>query len=128
MSEFSNTKDWYGMSDSAIIREVAAFLKQTRLKKNYTQEELAEKAGINRTTISDLEHGRAISLTTFIQLLRALEQLDMLDPFTEKNTISPLLMAKLEEKKRKRASSSKKIKRKTKKSVNRKKQNANTKR
>ncbi len=116
MTEFSNKKDWYSMSENAIIKEVAAFLKQARLKKNYTQEQLAKKAGINRSTLSDLErHGRPISLITFIQVLRALDQLELLDHFTEKNIISPLEMAKLEAKKRKRASPVKKVSAKNKK-------------
>ena len=34
--------DWYGMSDSAIIAELGNRLKSYRLRKNYTQEELAQ--------------------------------------------------------------------------------------
>ena len=104
MSENSIKKDWYGMSDNAIIREMAAFVKQCRLKKNYTQTGLSEKAGISRSTLSDFEHGNPVSLTSFIQLLRALNQLELLNDFTERTVISPLQMAKLEAKKRKRAS------------------------
>jgi transcriptional regulator with XRE-family HTH domain len=100
-----NKKDWYSMSDSAIIRELGTFIKETRLKKNYTQGDLAEKAGVHRVTLSEFEHGLRGSLTTFIQLLRALDELDTLDSFLISTEISPLEMAKLEAKKRKRASS-----------------------
>jgi transcriptional regulator with XRE-family HTH domain len=93
------------MSDSAIIRELGTFIKETRLKKNYTQGDLAEKAGVHRVTLSEFEHGLRGSLTTFIQLLRALDELDTLDSFLISTEISPLEMAKLEAKKRKRASS-----------------------
>jgi transcriptional regulator with XRE-family HTH domain len=105
MSDKYNKKDWYSMSDSAIIRELGTFIKETRLKKNYTQGDLAEKAGVHRVTLSEFEHGLRGSLTTFIQLLRALDELDPLDSFLISTEISPLEMAKLEAKKRKRASS-----------------------
>jgi transcriptional regulator with XRE-family HTH domain len=105
MSDKYNKKDWYSMSDSAIIRELGTFIKETRLKKNYTQGDLAEKAGVHRVTLSEFEHGLRGSLTTFIQLLRALDELDTLDSFLISTEISPLEMAKLDAKKRKRASS-----------------------
>lgn len=104
MSDKYNKKDWYSMSDSAIIRELGTFIKETRLKKNYTQGDLAEKAGVHRVTLSEFEHGLRGSLTTFIQLLRALNELEALDVFLLLTEISPLEMAKLEAKKRKRAS------------------------
>jgi putative transcriptional regulator len=108
MSDFYN-KDWYSMSDMAILKDLSEFIKQLRLKKNYTQSSLAEKAGIHRITLSEFEHGtRSVSLTTFIHLLRALNELELLDAFKPRPTISPLQMVKLEGKKRQRASSVKK--------------------
>lgn len=104
MSENSVKKDWYSMSENAIIREMAAFIKQVRLKKNITQGQLSEKAGISRSTLSDFEQGNPVSLTTFIQLLRALDQLPLLEYFAARTVVSPLQLAKLEAKKRKRAS------------------------
>ena len=99
-----NIKDWYSMSNGAIIKELGSFIKQTRLKKNYTQNFLSSKAGVHRVTVSEFEQGLRGSLTTFIQLLRALNELEVLAAFKISNTISPLQMAKLEAKKRKRAS------------------------
>jgi putative transcriptional regulator len=104
MSDKYNIKDWYSMSDSAIIRELGSFIKESRLKKNYTQSNLAEKAGLHRVTLSEFEQGLRGSLTTFLQLLRALEELNTLDSYILSTDISPLEMAKLEAKKRKRAS------------------------
>lgn len=104
MSDKYNIKDWYSMSDNAIIRELGSFIKESRLKKNYTQNSLAEKAGIHRVTLSEFEQGLRGSLTTFIQLLRALNELNTLDAYILSTEISPLQMAKLEAKKRKRAS------------------------
>ncbi len=109
--------DWYSMSDKAILQEIAVFIKETRLKKNYTQNELAVKAGIHRITLSEFEHGLRGSLTTLIQLLRALNELETLEVFKISNTISPLQMAKLEAKQRKRASTPRSSKLKSKKTV-----------
>lgn len=96
--------DWLGMSDQAIVRELGFFLKETRLKKNLTQIALAEKAGIHRVTLNEFELGKRGSLKSFIQVLRALNELELLEVFKVKTVISPLVMAKMEAKKRKRAS------------------------
>lgn len=96
--------NWYSMSDSAIIRELGSFIKEMRLKKNYTQSDLALKAGMHRVTLSEFEQGERGSLTAFIQLLRALDELETLNTFVRTNVISPIALAKLEVKKRKRAS------------------------
>jgi putative transcriptional regulator len=109
MSENGYTQGWYSMSDQAIIRELGVFVKETRLKLNYTQNDLAEKAGVHRVTISEFEHGlRSVSLITFIELLRALGVIEALEVFKVRTTISPLQIAKLEAKKRQRASSPRK--------------------
>lgn len=109
MLEKSYNKNWFSLSDQAIIRELGVFIKEARLKLNYTQNDLAEKAGVHRVTISEFEHGvRSISLITFIELLRALDMLDLLDIFKARTVISPLQMAKLEAQKRQRASKDRK--------------------
>lgn len=38
-------------------------VKKIRLEKHMTQEELAEKSGISRTTISDIENQKELNLT-----------------------------------------------------------------
>ena len=92
------------MSDPAILKELGEQLKSLRLQKNITQEEMAKKVGLNRVTIGEIEKGRASSLLSFIQLLRGLDQLDLLNNFTAVPIISPIQMAKLQSKKRQRAS------------------------
>lgn len=92
------------MSDPAILKELGQQLKAIRLQKNTTQEEMAQKIGLNRVTIGEIEKGRPSSLLTFIQLLRGLDKLDLLNSFTSVPSISPIQMAKLQTKIRKRAS------------------------
>jgi DNA-binding XRE family transcriptional regulator len=92
------------MADPAIVKEICHSFKQMRLSKNLTQAELAQKAGLNRVTISRMEAGRAATLLTVVQVLRALDKLDILDIFREESKISPLQLLKLQEKQRQRAS------------------------
>ena len=81
METHTPSPDWYSMSDLAIVKELCGILKQVRLQQNITQEQLAVKAGLSRSAISKMETGRsAVELLTVIQVLRALQQLHLLDP------------------------------------------------
>lgn len=95
------------MSDDAIIHSIGDFVRHQRLQKNITQKDLADKAGINRTTLSDLELGRRCQLVTMIQVLRILNQLHVFESFEIKQQISPIKLAEMEMKKRQKASGSK---------------------
>lgn len=103
----SNNFDFNLMSDLAIAQQVGNFVKNTRIQQNLTQDQIAKKTGLNRSTISEIENGRQSSFVSIIQILRALGQLDLLDVFSVKTLVSPLEIAKLEAKKRKRASKNK---------------------
>ena len=94
----------YKMSDDAIIQTIGDFVKHHRLQQNITQKNLAEKAGINRTTLSDLELGKRSQLITLIQVLRILNKLHVFESFEVKQQISPIKLAEMEMKKRQKAS------------------------
>ncbi len=94
----------YKMSDDAIIQTIGYFVKHHRLQQNITQKSLAEKAGINRTTLSDLELGKRNQLITLIQVLRILNKLHVFESFEVKQQISPIKLAEMEMKKRQKAS------------------------
>ena len=96
----------YRMSDDAIIHTIGDFVRHQRLQQNITQKDLADKAGINRTTLSDLELGRRCQLVTLIQVLRILNQLHVFESFEVKQQISPIKLAEMEMKKRQKASRS----------------------
>jgi transcriptional regulator with XRE-family HTH domain len=93
-----------GMSDDAIIHLIGDFVKHHRLQLNIKQKDLAEKAGINRTTLSDLEMGKRCQLITLIQVLRILNKMHVFESFEVKSQISPILLAEMEMKKRRKAS------------------------
>lgn len=96
--------EWLSMTDTAIIGKIGHFIKHHRLEQNKTQIQLAKEAGLNQWTLSQVENGKAITLSSLIQLLRALDVLYVLDHFEVTNEISPIEYAKLQKKKRKRAS------------------------
>lgn len=97
--------DWVQMTDFAIMEQIGRYIKQTRLGLNKTQQQVAEDSGLNRWTISQIENGESVTLTSFIQVLRALNTLHVLDNFTITEQISPLAYAKLKKEQRERASS-----------------------
>ena len=94
--------NWHSLSDRAIVRELGLAIRQMRLQANLTQQEVASKAGLDRVTISKLENGGSASLITLIQILRVVDQLDVLNAFHEGGSTSPLQAAKLQGKTRQR--------------------------
>jgi len=94
----------YGQSDKALLRDLGQRLRQARLRRNLSQQELAEKAGLNRTTISEYERGASTSTLTLVQVLRALERLEELENFLPDPGPSPLELAQRQGHQRQRAS------------------------
>lgn len=105
MTHFSNT-NWGSLSDNAILEQLGSFIKAVRLGQNRSQSEVAEAAGISRSTLSLLERGEGVNLATLIQVLRVLDRLNALDGFQIEETVSPLELAKQKREQRQRASRS----------------------
>lgn len=103
MTEISNILT-YSMNDNAIIDIFSNYIKHHRILQNKTQSQLAEEAGVNRSTIVEFEKGKRCNMITFVQLLRALNLLHILENFKITREISPMLLAEQEQKYRKRAS------------------------
>lgn|SRR5690554_6220915 len=97
MNEISYT------NDQTILKQIGSFVRQTRIRQHITQNELAEKAAISRSTLSLLERGESISLDNLIKILRILDALYVLEHFQTTDTSSPLQLAKQEKAQRKRA-------------------------
>jgi transcriptional regulator with XRE-family HTH domain len=97
-------KTWDSMNDMALAEQIGSFIKHHRMEQNKTQDMLANAAGISRSTLSLLERGKTVTISTLMQVLRVLDQLNVMEVFTVQQTISPLALAKMEKKKRKRAS------------------------
>lgn len=101
MTEISHIY-WDAMSDKALAQHIGSFVKYHRMEQNKTQDALAGAAGISRSTLSLLERGETVTLATLLQVLRVLDQLNVMEAFTFTETVSPLALAKLEKNKRKR--------------------------
>lgn len=102
MNELSY-KNWASMSDKALVEAIGTFVKTHRLNQNRTQNEVAQAAGISRSTLSLLERGEKIALGSLIRVLRILDVLYVMDAFEVSDEISPVAYAKLQKKKKKRA-------------------------
>jgi putative transcriptional regulator len=91
------------MTASAFAEEIGERLKQARLNRDLTQSEVAVLAGVARKTVLNAEKGK-VQLEILIAIMMALDLTDQIDLFLPKQEISPLQLAKLQGKKRQRAS------------------------
>ena len=92
----------YFMSDKAIVKQLGRYLKQMRLNSDMSQLQLAERSGLSRATVSNLENGRGGTMESFVVYLRHVQQLDTLDVFRQESIVSPMAMQRLLSKQRKR--------------------------
>lgn len=95
--------DFYSLSDNAIETLLGRRIKALRLRKNITQQALAEATALSLNSIKALESGRA-KLSTLIAVLRELGALEQLEHFIPEASISPLQLAKMQGHARTRAS------------------------
>lgn len=96
------------LTDSAIMQLMGNFIKEKRLQQNKTQQQIADAAGVDRTTLLKMENGSGGNILSFIQIMRAIGELGMFTNFEIKEDISPLLLAKMMQQKKQRASNASK--------------------
>lgn len=103
-----NSINWNLLSNQQIVARLGKEVKRIRLERNLSQAEVAERAGLDRTTVGKLEAGRAATLLTVVQVLRAIGRLDLLDAFHQEPQPTPYMLVEAQEKylkqQRKRAS------------------------
>jgi putative transcriptional regulator len=95
-------------SVSSVTEELGERLKQARLNKDLTQSDVAALAFVTRKAVINAEKGNA-QLNAFVGIMIALNLTEKLDLFLPKQDISPIQLAKLQGKKRQRASGLKSI-------------------
>jgi transcriptional regulator with XRE-family HTH domain len=103
----SENSDIYLYSDKSIMQQIGKFVKQQRISKSLTQQELADKAAISRSTLSLMERGENIVLLNLVKVLRILDELHVFKAFNTPLLISPFLLAEAEQKQRKRVRNNK---------------------
>jgi len=82
--------DWYGLTDAAITSELGKRIKATRVKRNLSQAEVAERSGISAFTISQMENGKNTSLATLIAVMRVLKLLENFEDLIPEQMLSPV--------------------------------------
>ncbi len=88
----------YSKSDQYYIELIGTFVRSSRLSQNKTQQQLANEAGINRTTLVQLEKGKSVNLLSLVQVLRALKKLHVFREMEVKPQLSPMQLAEIEHK------------------------------
>lgn len=86
-----------------ILVELGRRLQRYRLQQNRTRDDIAADAGVSAITIARAEGGDNPTLETVVRILRALKRLDALDAFLPAPLVSPMDLAKLGGRERKRA-------------------------
>ena len=95
--------NWQVKSDVDLLEHLGKYIQQHRLQSNRTQKEVAEKAGISRSTLSLLEGGEPTSTNTLVRVMRVLDLLHLWDQLIIPDDIRPLDYAKSKKNVRKRA-------------------------
>ena len=94
--------NWNSLSNSAIVEETGRRLKESRIRKKLTQQEVAEQAGISIFSVVQVERGKAVTLNVFLSILRVLRLLDNFELLIPEIGISPIELLKLKGKMPKR--------------------------
>lgn len=97
--------DFYSMTDKGVETELGHRIRSLRLRKNVTQQQLAQATALSLNTIKALESGKG-KLSSLVAVLRELGMLDDLNSFIPEVSVSPLQLAKRQGKERQRASGS----------------------
>ena len=87
---------WKEMSDPAILERIGKRIKNTRIRQELTQEELAKLSGISVLTLINIEKGKSVSMVLFISVMRTLGLLENLELLVPEIKISPVVLKKLQ--------------------------------
>ena len=87
-------------SDPEILAELGRRLAHLRKAVGLTQADAAERAGVDRMTVSRAERGENPNLLTLVRLLRVYRRLDALDAFIPEPEVSPLALIRASERPR----------------------------
>lgn len=95
-------------SDNAVLTEFGKRIASARLNNNWTQADLANKAGVSKSTVEHIEKGQSTQLLNMVKILRALGFLEQFIGIIPELGPSPMELLAISRKeqagKRKRAS------------------------
>lgn len=93
------------MTDEAVASEIGRRIELLRLERNLTQQQVADAVGLSRVSYGKLESGEA-KLVNVIAVLRALDQMSLVEQFVPETVFSPMEQLKMKGRQRQRASGS----------------------
>jgi transcriptional regulator with XRE-family HTH domain len=85
-------------SDSAVLKELGERMRQRRVRAEVKQQELADRVGIARSTVSRIENGHPVQTPELIRYMRGVSLLGELDAFLPDLSESPLAKARAQRK------------------------------
>ncbi len=100
--------DWYSMTNTRIEAEIGERLKNVRLQYNISQSDLAKRTGLSRVSISKIERGLGVNLSSLIEIMRGLKVLENIELLIPEQEVSPIEMIRLKNKTKKKRASTKK--------------------
>lgn len=92
----------YFMTNDALLQYLGKQMRQMRINAQLTQQQLAERAGVARSTVVQVESGKNMTMESVVAMLRALNKLELLNNFETQALVSPLLIAQNQGKETKR--------------------------
>jgi transcriptional regulator with XRE-family HTH domain len=81
-------------SPQELQAELGRRMRQLRLSRNIDQRAAAEKAGVARAALQNLEAGRGSSVQTLLRVLKALNYLEGIEMLAPEPTVNPLALLK----------------------------------
>lgn len=92
--------DVYAMSDLGLMKVIGEKIKSKRIGRRLTRDQVAVAAGVSLSSVKSAENGGNVSIIILIQILRALEALDLLESFWQEEPLSPIAIAEAQKKMR----------------------------
>lgn len=83
-------------SNEKLLEELRDRIKARRIAMSISQEELALESGVSLRTITNLEKGSNVSLSSLISVLRVLRIIENLDVLVPEDKINPFDLIKLD--------------------------------
>lgn len=88
--------------DKSILRELGERLARIRKQQGYSQDRLAEEAGLGVATLRRIEDGQDSQLGSWLKLLKALQMTAAIEQLLPENFKSPMAEVKDQKKRRRK--------------------------
>lgn len=82
-------EDFYTLSDAQLVKRIGNKLKSVRLKRNITQQSLAEASSISVSSLKKIESGEIGTFDSLLRVLRTLGMLENISTLFEEEQMSP---------------------------------------